>query len=110
MTGRPRHNIARLPLVVRDRIAELLLDGATYEEIREDETVADACRERGVRLHDGSFAAFRESEEFDEARRSRLKYAEELRRRRMAAFFVSQSGGSDDLARIAGYELLRAVL
>lgn len=28
----------------------------------------------------------------------------------MAAFFVSQSGGSDDLARIAGYELLRAVL
>ena len=110
MTGRPRHNIARLPLVVRDRIAELLLDGATYEEIREDGTVADACRERGVRLHDGSFAAFRESEEFDEARRSRLKYAEELRRRRMAAFFVSQSGGSDDLARIAGYELLRAVL
>ena len=35
MTGRPRHNIARLPLVVRDRIAELLLDGATYEEIRD---------------------------------------------------------------------------
>ena len=110
MNSRPRHNIARLPLNIRDRIAELLLDGATYEEVRADEAVAAACRERGLRLHDGSFAAFRESEEFDEARRSRLKYAEELRRRRMAAFFVSQSGGSDDLARIAGYELLRAVL
>ncbi|MPN54418.1 hypothetical protein SDC9_202088 [bioreactor metagenome] len=40
----------------------------------------------------------------------RAGYAEELERRRLAAFFVQAEGGADAIANVASFELLRIVL
>ena len=110
MSARPRNNIARLPQPVRAVIAELLDDGATYDDIRADIRVATACGERNLALHPSTFIAYRESAEYDEFRRARRRYGEDIERRRMAAMFVDQEHGADALARVANFELLRIVL
>ncbi len=110
MTARPRNNICRLPQAVRFLICELLDDGATYDAIRNHPEVAKACTERNLALHSTTFIAYRESAEFDEYRRTVRRYGEDIERRRMAAFMISQEGGSDAIARAANFELLRLVL
>lgn len=109
MAARQRNNIARLPQAVRYRIAELLDDGATYDEIREDADVAAELAKRGLALHSTTFLAYRESAEFDEYRRSRRKFSEEIERRKMSAFLVEHEGGADAMANAATFELLRIV-
>lgn len=110
MKIRQRNNIARLPLAVRARIAELLDDGLTYDEVRGDEQVAEALEESALALHSSSFGAYRESAEYGEFCRARRRFGDEIERRRMAAYIVESDTASDDLARIANYELLRLVL
>jgi len=109
--GRQRNNISRLPLEVRVRISELLDDGATYDEIREDEVVSAALAEAGgLALHSSTFGAYRESAEYQEFCRARRRFGDDIERRRMAAYVVGADKSADDLARIANYELLRIVL
>lgn len=109
--ARQRNNITRLPLSARARISELLDDGATYDEIRNDEAVAQALEAGGgIQLHSTTFAAYRESAEYQEFCRSRRRFGDEIERRRMAAYVVGADRSADDLARIANYELLRIVL
>lgn len=108
--SRQRNNISRLSLNIRARVAEMLDDGATYDEVRSDELVAEAIKESGLALHNSSFGAYRESQEYQEFCRSRRKFGDEIERRRMAAYVVSADKSADDLARIANYELLRIVL
>ncbi len=109
MAARQRNNISRLPQAVRLHICELLDDGATYDEIREDPEVAAELAKRGVALHSTTFLAYRESAEFDEYRRARRRFSEDIERRKMAAFFVDHEGGSDAVANAATFELLRIV-
>ena len=109
--ARQRNNITRLPLAIRARIAELLDDGATYDEVRADELVAAALAAAGeVALHSSSFGAYRESKEYQEFCRTRRRFGDDIERRRMAAYVVGADKSADDLARIANYELLRIVL
>ena len=109
--ARPRNNITKLPQETRLRIAHLLDDGATYDDLRADAEVAAACRQRGgLVLHNKSFLAYRESSEYDEYRRSVRRYGEELERRRMAAFFVESESGVDSLTRVINYNLLRRII
>lgn len=109
--ARQRNNITRLPLAIRARIAELLDDGATYDEVREDALVEAALVEAGcLALHSSSFGAYRESEEYQEFCRTRRRFGDDIERRRMAAYVVGADKSADDLARIANYELLRIVL
>lgn len=108
--GRARNNISRLPADARLRVSALLDDGATYDEARRDPAVAKACAERGLALHDTSFQAWTHSAEhlaFCTERRSR---SADTGRRRLAAYLVEGDREADDLARVAGYELLRQVL
>ena len=109
--ARQRNNISRLPLSIRARIAELLDDGATYDEIREDEVVSAALAEAGgLALHSSTFGAYRESAEYQEFCHARRRFGDDIERRRMAAYVVGADKSADDLARIANYELLRIVL
>ncbi len=109
--ARQRNNISRLALSIRARIAELLDDGATYDEIRDDEIVSAALAEAGgLTLHSSTFGAYRESAEYQEFCRARRRFGDDIERRRMAAYVVDSDKSADDLARIANYELLRIVL
>lgn len=108
--ARARNNITRLPLAVRARISELLDDGATYDDVRDDATVAEALAAAGLTLHSSTFAAYRESEEYKEFCLTRRRFGDDIERRRMAAYVVGADRSTDDLARIANYELLRIVL
>lgn len=108
--GRARNNIARLPLEARARISLLLDDGATYEEVRNNPEVVEACTARGLVLHDTTFQAWIAGDEYKGYMESRRKYGREMERRKLAAYVVSQDSSSDDMARIAGYEMMRRVL
>lgn len=108
--ARQRNNVARLPAEARLRVAELLLDGAEYDAIRADSEVAEACRANSIELHNSSLLAYQQSIEYHEYRKMRLRYQEELERRKLAALFVSNSGGADAVANVATFELLRIAL
>jgi len=106
MARRQRNNIARLPAEIRFRISELLDDGATYGECREDPEVAAACEEAGVELHDRSFLAFRESDEHRRNRDDLHTWRERAGRRRWAARIIEQEQGASSLADVAQLAIL----
>jgi len=109
--GKARNNIARLSAEARLRISTLLDDGATYDEVRRDPAVAKACAERGgLNLHDTSFQAWTHCAEHLALCAERRSRSAETGRRRLAAYLVEGDREADDLARVAGYELLRQVL
>lgn len=92
------------------KISELIEDGLTYDEIRVDETVKTACAERSLAIHNSSLGAYRSSPEFDEYRKMRRTCGEKIERTKMAAMLVKSESGSDDIARVANFELLKKVL
>ncbi len=97
-----RNNIARLPLESRMRIAQLIDDGASYDEIRSD---AEICR-LDVTLHNSSFGAYRVSDEFRDYCAARRRYGKEVERRKIGALMADGSG----LVKAANFELLRLLL
>lgn len=108
--ARPRNNIVRLPTEIRMRICELIENGETYDAIREDAEVKAACDERELAIHNSSLGAYRSSPEFDEYVKMRKNWGEKLSRRRMAAVLVNSESGSDNIAKVANFELLNLVL
>jgi hypothetical protein len=108
--GRPRNNITKLAALTRLRICELLDDGAEYNDIRQDSVIAEECSEKGLTLHNRSFLAYRESEEFDEYRKRRREWQSPMRRNKIAAMFVESEDAPDDIARLANYKLLQICL
>ena len=105
--GRPRNNIMKLDAETRLRVCKLLDDGATYDEIREDEIIAAECAEKKLTLHNRSFLAYRTGNEFDEFRKRRFEWAEDMERDKMASILVESENAPDDIARLANYKLLR---
>lgn len=97
-----RNNIARLPLEARLRIAQMLDDGASYDEIRADAEI----RKLGAALHNSTFGAYRAGDEFREYRAARRRYGKEVERRKIGALMANGSG----LAKAANFELLRLLL
>ena len=108
--GRPRNNIVRLPTEIRMRICELIEDGCSYDEVRADETIKAACEDRNLGIFNSSILAYRASAEFDEYKKMRRNWGEKLDRRRMAAVLVNSESGSDNIAKVANFELLNIVL
>ena len=108
--ARPRNNITKFPTEIRMRICELLEDGRTYDEIRDDAEIKAACEDRKLAIHNSTLGACRTSVEFDEYRKMRRNWGEKLKRRRMAADLVHAEGGSDNIAKVASFELLNIVL
>lgn len=108
--ARPRNNITKFPTEIRMRICELLEDGRTYDEIREDETVKAACADRKLAIHNSTLGAYRSSTEFDEYKKFRRNWSEKIVRNRMSAMLVNSESGSDNIAKIATFELLNIVL
>lgn len=107
--SRMRNHITRLPADIRGRISMLLDDGATYQEVREDAEVKEACAVRGLSLHDTTFAAWLRGAEHQGYVEARRRYGQEIERRKLAAYVVDNSRSADDLARIATFEVLRRV-
>lgn len=103
---RPRNNIARLSAAARQRLCELLDDGATYDEVREDELVAAETAAAGLALHNASFQAYTAGVEYDEFRRRRREWGDKFARRRMAAELVGSERAADKLAAVADYLLM----
>lgn len=111
--ARPRNNLAKLPSDVRYRVYRLLEDGAEYDDVREDEIVAAACRDKGadgvpLALHNSTILAFRGGAEFEQWRRMD---ADGLRRKivknQTSLVLVEAEGAADDLARLAAFKLLQ---
>jgi len=92
------------------RICELVENGCTYDEVRADAEVKAACDERGLAIFNSSLGAYLKSPEFDEYKQMRRNWGEKLDRRRMAAVLVNSESGSDNIARVANFELLNLVL
>ncbi len=108
--ARARNNITRLPTEIRMKICELIEDGRTYDEIRADESVVESVKVSGLGVHNSSLLAYRASPEFDEYKSMRRNWGEKLERRRMAALLVNNESGSDNIAKVANFELLNIVL
>jgi len=105
--GRPRNNIMKLTADTRLRICELLDDGATYDDIRDDELVAAECAKKDLALHNRSFLAYRTGVEFEEYCMRRHEWSDDMQKNKIAAALVESCDGSDDIARLASYKLLR---
>jgi hypothetical protein len=108
--ARPRNNITKFPTEIRMRICELIENGETYDEVRADAEVKAACDERGLAIFNSSLGAYLKSVEFDEYKKMRRNWGEKLSRRRMAAVLVNAESGSDNIAKVANFELLNIVL
>jgi hypothetical protein len=108
--ARPRNNITKLPTEIRLRICELIEDGRTYDEIRADETVKTALEERELAIHNSSLGAYLKSPEFKEYQNVRRKWGIDLKRRNIARAFVEAESGSDNIAKIANFELLKIII
>jgi hypothetical protein len=94
----------------RLRICELLDNGAEYDEVRKDDVVAAECVEKSLELHNTTFKAFLEGNEFDEYRKRRREWADDMQRNKIAAMFVESGDAPDDIARLANYKLLQVCL
>ena len=108
--ARPRNNIMKLTAETRLHICGLLDDGATYDDIRDDELVAAECAEKELMLHNRSFLAYRNGTEFDEYRKRRREWSDDMQRNKIAATLVQSGDSSDDIARLASYKLLQHCL
>lgn len=108
--ARPRNNITKLPTETRLRICELIEDGRTYDEIRDDETVKTALKERELAIHNSTLGAYLKSPEFKEYQTVRRKWGIDLKRRNIARAFVEAESGSDNIAKVANFELLNIII
>ena len=63
MARSQRNNITRLPWKIREQICQLLLDGKTYDEIRNDPIVISGCQEQGKSIHNTSIGAYKNNPE-----------------------------------------------
>lgn len=103
--NRSRNNFAKLPKAARTRIIYLLINGASYDEVRQDQEVAAACAARGVTLHSTTFQAIRRSGEYkrQEAAAETIWAAHEADRVVISA--VNDADALATVTDIARYEL-----
>lgn len=108
---KPRNNIARLSHEHRLTVLELLLDGATYDQVR------DALREAGVPdaalPHNSSFQAYMAGAEYKTALADAMQWRRKAAEKRLLADALATGGGASgvlDLALYEAAEQLRASL
>lgn len=91
--ARARNNIARLPFEQRMTVAEMLANGATYDEIR-DAVQSDK------ELHNRSFLAYQDSEEYQRVLQSMRQSNKRFLKKRIDAFAVAEAKGVESIVKL----------
>ena len=86
--ARARNNIARLQFEQRITVAEMMVDGATYDEIR-------AAVKSDKELHNRSFLAYQSSDEYHEIKASVLQQRKRFASKRIQAARIGSEHGVD---------------
>jgi len=105
--GRPRNKAARLPREHRQTVLGMLLDGETYEAIREA-LRADGVPEQDL-PGDRALAVYAESDEFRRAHSDWLSLGARARERSLVATALAE-GGIDAAADLLTFETLDRLL
>jgi len=104
MGRRPRNTIAGYPLEARMEVAQQLIDGEPYDEIRE------WCKEQGLkRPHNASFLAYSHGTEFRKIKTELLTWKRRAEEKRAIAEAIAAGGGPDALADLAMFEAVDAL-
>jgi hypothetical protein len=103
--SKQRNNIARLDFDSRMTVSGMLMDGASYGEIR----AALAPRHPGVLFHNSSFQAYAKSEEHKKRLAAREKLHSDLTARRIQVSEITEGRGIESAADLAMFELLEQI-
>ena len=106
MSAKPRNNYAKLPWEIRKRVLHLLFDGAEYESIRRDPEVAAACAARGLTLHNTTFAAVRNSDDYRKYESALMETNKRTGKFKWASEALKTTAGLHDIANVAQLSLL----
>lgn len=106
MSAKPRNNYAKLPWAIRKRVLRLLFDGAEYEAIRRDPEVAAACAARGLTLHNTTFAAVRNSDDYRKYESALMETNKRTGKFKWASEALKTTAGLHDIANVAQLSLL----
>ena len=106
MSAKPRNNYAKLPWAIRKRVLRLLFDGAEYEAIRRDPEVAAACAARGLTLHNTTFAAVRNSDDYRKYESALMETDKRAGHYKWASEALKNTAGLHDIANVAQLSLL----
>ena len=106
MSAKPRNNYAKLPWEIRKRVLHLLFDGAEYESIRRDPEVAAACAARGLTLHNTTFAAVRNSDDYRKYESALMETNTRTGKFKWASEALKTTAGLHDIANVAQLSLL----
>lgn len=91
--ARARNNIARLPFEQRMVVAEMLADGATYDEIR---SAVSSDKE----LHNRSFLAYQDSAEFKDVKTSIMQQRKRFAKKKIDAARIAAEHGVESVIGI----------
>ena len=106
MSAKPRNNYAKLPWEIRKRVLHLLFDGAEYESTRRDPEVAAACAARGLTLHNTTFAAVRNSDDYRKYESALMDTNKRTGKFKWASEALKTTAGLHDIANVAQLSLL----
>lgn len=106
MSAKPRNNYAKLPWAIRKRVLRLIFDGAEYEAIRRDPEVAAACAARGLTLHNTTFAAVRNSDDYRKYESALMETNKRTGKFKWASEALKTTAGLHDIANVAQLSLL----
>jgi len=102
MPAKPRNNIARLPRDQRLLVLDMLLDGATYDEVRSALLAAGVAE--GALPHNSSFLAYRESDEYQASHAEAMQWRRKATEKRLLADALATGGGTAGMVDLALYE------
>lgn len=99
---KPRNNIARLPRDQRLIVLDLLLDGATYDEVRAALLAAGVAE--SALPHNSSFLAYCASEEYKTSHAEAMQWRRKATEKRLLADALATGGGTSGMIDLALYE------
>ena len=102
MPAKPRNNIARLPRDQRLLVLDMLLDGATYDEVRSALLAAGVAE--SALPHNSSFLAYRESDEYQASHAEAMQWRRKATEKRLLADALATGGGTAGMVDLALYE------
>jgi|GEM_PF-6586778 len=103
--GRQKNNVSRLRWELRERICELLFDGATYEDMRRA-----LAEDTELTLHNSSIQAYMRSDEFRRYREYRQQFDSDARERRAIWSAISAGEGMSSGLEAAEYLSVRNLI
>jgi hypothetical protein len=102
MPAKPRNNIARLPRDQRLIVLDMLLDGATYDEVRSALLAAGVAE--SALPHNSSFLAYCASDEYKTSHAEAMQWRRKATEKRLLADALATGGGTSGMIDLALYE------